>query len=191
MPTSPDRRTPGSLQPVPGSSGATRRPRGKDGLRQASRAALAALGATVLFLAGCSATPPDPAVTGFSPSASGAESKAAAPAPDATKTAPAGPSAPADTTAALRTRLTDALGRLAAGTPKPSTAQVRDALTGAGVATGSLEVSESTTPTGLAADSVEAAVRQEKDCVIGQVREGAVTVTVLPVLASGKCFVGS
>lgn len=191
MPTSPDRRTPGTLQSVPGSSGAHRRPRGKDGLRHATRAAGAALGATALFLTGCSATPPDPAVTGVAPSASGTEGKAATPAPAATKSATAGPPAAADATAALRTKVTDVLGRLAAGTPKPSTAQVRDALTGAGVATGSLEVSESTTPTGLAADSIEAAVRQEKDCVIGQVREGAVTVTVLPVLASGKCFVGS
>ncbi|MFP5312722.1 MAG: DUF6993 domain-containing protein, partial [Actinomycetes bacterium] len=37
----------------------------------------------------------------------------------------------------------------------------------------------------------EAAVLQGRDCVIGPVREGTVTVTVLPVLASGKCFVGS
>lgn len=151
----------------------------------------ATFGATVLFLAGCSSTPTDPAVTGVPPSASGAENKTATPAPAATKTAVAGPSAPAEASAALRSKLSDVLGRLAAGTPKPSTSQVREALTGAGIATGSLEVSESTTPTGLAADSIEAAVRQAKDCVIGQVREGAVTVTVLPVLASGKCFVGS
>jgi hypothetical protein len=54
-----------------------------------------------------------------------------------------------------------------------------------------LEVSQSRTPTGLEADAIEAAVRQGGDCVIGQVRDGAVAVTVLPVLASGKCFVGS
>lgn len=191
MPTSPDRRTPGTAPLAPGESGIHRRQRRKAGLRNAPRAAGAALGATVLFLTGCSAAPPDPAVTGVSSSAAGPKSKTAAPAPAATKTAASGPVAPADATAVLRTKLTDVLGRLAAGTPKPSTAQVRDALIGAGVAAGSLAVSESTTPTGLAADSIEAAVRQDKDCVIGQVREGSVTVTVLPVLASGKCFVGS
>ncbi|WP_455834654.1 DUF6993 domain-containing protein [Pseudarthrobacter siccitolerans] len=87
--------------------------------------------------------------------------------------------------------VTDALGRLAAGSPKPATAQVTDALTGAGIAPAVLQVSQSRTPTGLEADAIEAAVLQGKDCVIGQVRDGAVTVTVLPVLASGKCFVGS
>ncbi|RKO24223.1 hypothetical protein D7Z96_09365 [Pseudarthrobacter phenanthrenivorans] len=80
---------------------------------------------------------------------------------------------------------------MAAGAPKPSTAQVSDALAGAGIAPGVLEVSQSRTPTGLEADAIEAAVLQGDDCVIGQVRDGAVAVTVLPVLASGKCFVGS
>ncbi len=87
--------------------------------------------------------------------------------------------------------MTGALERLAAGSPKPATAQVTEALTGAGIAPASLQVSQSRTPTGLEADTIEASVLQGRDCVIGQVREGAVTVTVLPVLASGKCFVGS
>lgn len=91
----------------------------------------------------------------------------------------------------VRQTVTETLGRLAAGTPKPSTAQVSEALTGAGIAPGVLEVSQSRTPTGLEADAIEAAVLQGRDCVIGQVRDGAVAVTVLPVLASGKCFVGS
>lgn len=85
----------------------------------------------------------------------------------------------------------ETLGKLAAGTPKPATAQVSEALAGAGIAPGVLEVSQSRTPTGLEADAIEAAVLQGDDCVIGQVRDGAVAVTVLPVLASGKCFVGS
>lgn len=91
----------------------------------------------------------------------------------------------------MKRTVTDALAKLAAGTPKPATGQVSDALTGAGIAPSVLQVSQSRTPTGLEADAIEAAVLQGKDCVIGQVREGAVTVTVLPVLASGKCFVGS
>jgi hypothetical protein len=68
---------------------------------------------------------------------------------------------------------------------------VTEALTGAGVAAGALEVSESSTPTGLEADAIEAAVLQGSDCVVGQIRDGSVAVTVLPVLATGKCFVGS
>ena len=105
-----------------------------------------------------------------------------------------GGSSPAADTAATETvkrTVTETLTKLATGTPKPATAQVSDALTGAGIAPPVLQVSQSRTPTGLEADAIEAAVLQGKDCVIGQVREGAVAVTVLPVLASGKCFVGS
>ncbi len=92
---------------------------------------------------------------------------------------------------AMKQTVTDALGKLAAGTPKPATAQVTDALTGAGISPPALEVSASRTPTGLEADAIEAAVLQGTDCVVGQVRDGNVTVIVLPVLASGKCFVGA
>jgi len=91
----------------------------------------------------------------------------------------------------MRQTVTDVLTRLAAGTPKPAKAQLADALTGAGIPAANLEVSESRTPTGLEADAIEAAVLQGKDCVVGQVRDGGVTVSILPVLASGKCFVGS
>lgn len=105
--------------------------------------------------------------------------------------APTTTAAEAAATETVTKTVTDALGRLAAGSPKPATAQVTDALTGAGIAPAALQVSQSRTPTGLEADAIEAAVLQGKDCVIGQVRDGAVTVTVLPVLASGKCFVGS
>lgn len=107
--------------------------------------------------------------------------------------AAAGGRAPAEdpATAVLRQTVTDVLSRLAAGTPKPATAQVTEALTGAGIAPAALEVSESSTPTGLEADAVEAAVLQGSDCVVGQIRDGGVAVTVLPVLATGKCFVGS
>ncbi|MGF9646442.1 hypothetical protein AAIH32_00595 [Pseudarthrobacter oxydans] len=94
-------------------------------------------------------------------------------------------------TETVKKTVTDALGRLAAGSPKPATVQVTEALTGAGVDPAALQVSQSRTPTGLEADAIEASVLQGSDCVIGQVRDGAVTVTVLPVLASGKCFVGS
>lgn len=159
--------------------------------------AAAAFTASFLVLTGCSGAAQDPQVTGNSPAASASARAAsqgaatAVPTAEPTGTATPGPTGQVAAAAGLRTQVTDVLGRLAAGTPKPSRAQVRDALAGAGIDPGSLEVTESVTPTGLAADSIEAAVLQGKDCVIGQVREGAVTVTVMPVLASGKCFVGS
>lgn len=112
-----------------------------------------------------------------------------APAPSAPASVPAADATPA--TAALKQTLSDALNRLAAGTPRPATAQVREAVTGAGIPGAVLEISESRTPTGLEADAIEAAVLDGAECVIGQIRDGSVTVTVLPVLASGKCFVGA
>ena len=118
------------------------------------------------------ATPSDPATTGTTQPA-------------------ATPPAEDPAVAVMNQTVTDALVRLAAGTPKPATAQVTDALTGAGIAVPALEVSASRTPTGLEADAIEAAVLQGTDCVVGQVRDGSVTVTVLPVLATGKCFVGA
>jgi hypothetical protein len=137
----------------------------------------------VLALAAC---------TGGSPT--GAGQGAATPSELATtgSTQPA-PTSPAQdpAIAAMKQTVTDALGKLAAGTPKPATAQVTDALTGAGISAPALEVSASRTPTGLEADAIEAAVLQGTDCVVGQVRDGQVTVIVLPVLASGKCFVGA
>ncbi|MHC6593679.1 DUF6993 domain-containing protein [Arthrobacter sp. C152] len=110
--------------------------------------------------------------------------------PSADTSAAASATAAAATESMKRT-VTDTLTRLAAGTPKPATAQVSEALSGAGIDPALLQVSQSRTPTGLEADAIEAAVRQGGACVIGQVREGTVTVTVLPVLAGGKCFVGS
>jgi len=116
-------------------------------------------------------------------------------APTATqqRTARPGASAMAEdpATAVMKQTVTDALVRLAAASPKPATAQVTDALTGAGIPAAALEVSASRTPTGLEADAIESAVLQGTACVLGQVRDGNVTVTVLPVLASGRCFVGA
>jgi len=87
--------------------------------------------------------------------------------------------------------MADALGSLAAGNPKPGREQISAALTAAGVPARTLEVSAGRTPTGLDVDSIEAASVQGKNCVFGQIRDGKVTVTVLPVLSNGKCFVGA
>ncbi|MET3174919.1 UNVERIFIED_ORG: hypothetical protein ABIB52_002773 [Arthrobacter sp. UYCu721] len=158
---------------------------------RAGRAPAALAGSLVMVLALV-------ACTGGSPTGSG--QGAAAPGEVATPSGLATPGStqPAATspaedpaTAVMKQTVTDTLGRLAAGTPKPATAQVTDALTGAGIAPAALEVSASRTPTGLEADAIEAAVLQGTACVVGQVRDGSVSVTILPVLASGKCFVGA
>lgn len=165
-------------------------------LRDASRLSSAAVSALVLLagVTGCtggtaSEVRPGPtAPVAASPAAT--QTEAATPLADTASRAPA-PAADAAATETVKQTVTATLGGLAAAAPKPATAQVTDALTAAGIAPSALQVSQSRTPTGLEADAIEAAVLQGKDCVIGQVREGTVTVTVLPVLASGKCFVGS
>ncbi|EMY35244.1 hypothetical protein D477_005131 [Arthrobacter crystallopoietes BAB-32] len=64
------------------------------------------------------------------------------------------------------------------------------AMTDAGLPENAVEVSADITPTGLAVDAIEAAAPVEDSCIIGQVRDGEVAISVLPVLDSGKCFVG-
>lgn len=161
----------------------------------------ACLAAAVALTACTGGAQTEPAESTAAPAGASREASAspAVPEPPATAPTPAEAAAPANipataedpATAALKQTVTDVLGRLAAGTPRPATAQLIDALTGAGIVAAALEVSESRTPTGLEADAIEAAVLQGKNCVIGQVRDGGVSVTVLPVLVSGKCFVGS
>lgn len=53
-----------------------------------------------------------------------------------------------------------------------------------------IEVSVDRTPTGLDVDAIQAAGLIGDRCVVGEVREGAVSAVVLPVLATGLCFVG-
>lgn len=86
--------------------------------------------------------------------------------------------------------LTEALEALAAGEPSPNRDMIRDAFTAAGFAGDSVEVSLDVTPTGLAVDSIRGAAADKGSCTFGEVREGQVSVSVLPVLDSGFCFVG-
>ncbi|MFK4299243.1 hypothetical protein ABH924_004424 [Arthrobacter sp. GAS37] len=78
----------------------------------------------------------------------------------------------------------------AAATPKPAKDALRSQLVSAGIPASAVEVSASKTPTGLDVDAIGAAARLDKDCVMGEIRAGQVSVSGLPVLASGKCFVG-
>lgn len=162
---------------------------------------LAIGGLTAFWLAGCAegssptaqspTTPPSSTQAPAEPAGSGTVAPTEPGGPKPGTPAPSGATtAENPATAAMKQTVKDALSRLAAGTPKPATAQVVEALTGAGVAPAALEVSASRTPTGLEADAIESAVLQGKDCVLGHIRDGSVSVTVLPVLASGKCFVG-
>jgi hypothetical protein len=149
-------------------------------------AKIAVAGLVLWSLSACTAASgPDSAAT---PAATAGSAASGSPSPRPSAGAGAGPGT---ATAKLQKIMTDTLGAVAAAAPKPGTEQIRQALAAAGVPAATLEVSAGSTPTGLDVDSIEAASVQGKECVIGQIRNGKVTVTVLPVLASGKCFVGA
>lgn len=152
----------------------------------AGRFALAAT-AVALALSACSAPAPLPAVA-----SSGLQGPASTNGgPSGSSAAPGSATPGLDPAAAqLKATIESTLTSVAAANPKPGQEQLRTALLAAGIPAGSLEVSVSKTPTGLDVDAIEAAAPSGRNCVVGQVREGAVAVTVLPVLASGKCFVG-
>lgn len=82
------------------------------------------------------------------------------------------------------------LKKLVTANAKPEREAIRAALVSAGIPKANVEVSVSRTPTGLDVDAMEAAALTGENCVMGQIRDGGVVVTVLPVLATGKCFVG-
>jgi len=110
----------------------------------------------------------------------------------AATTPPSAPASAAPETPAekLSVKVNESLGSLAAGTKSPSRDQMKAAMVAAGANPETVEVSVDITPTGLAVDAMEAADVVEGQCVVGQVRDGQASVTVLPVLASGRCFVG-
>ncbi|HKU32138.1 MAG TPA: hypothetical protein VJQ60_16775 [Arthrobacter sp.] len=145
--------------------------------------------------AGCSA--PAPVVSGSSASASGSVSASPAPpssgsagTPSTQPSAGTGtPSANAATAKLVQT-MESTLKAVVSETSKPAQDVLRSRLESAGIPASAVEVSASKTPTGLDVDAIEAAARSGKDCVMGEIRDSQVSVSVLPVLASGKCFVG-
>lgn len=89
-----------------------------------------------------------------------------------------------------RERFISALQTLASKDNDPSREQIASAIKSAGFVSQDIEISNDTTPTGLDVDAMEAAVRVDGKCLVGQVRSGEATVASLPLLASGHCFVG-
>jgi len=104
--------------------------------------------------------------------------------------APSTPAQPPTAEQAFAERVQASLDKLGASTKAPNRDQMMAAMLEAGAVQEKVEVSIDITPTGLAVDAIEAASPVESACVIGQVRDGKAAVTILPVLASGRCFAG-
>ncbi len=87
-----------------------------------------------------------------------------------------------------------ALEALAGSRDAVTSDQVRAAIgagfTDADAVAESIEVSIDRTPTGLDVDAIQGAGLVDGTCIFGEVREGTVSVAVLPALATGLCFVG-
>ncbi len=152
--------------------------------------AMAVLLSATMALGGCALLPETGGAAEPGPeSPASPESRVAAPAKD-NPAEPEKPLAPVTAVEEFSKKLTGSLTALAAATKAPNREQMRAAMLKAGAVQETIEVSVDITPTGLAVDAIEAASPIAKECVIGQVRDGKVAVTVLPVLASGRCFVG-
>ncbi|MFT4148201.1 MAG: hypothetical protein QM632_05355 [Micrococcaceae bacterium] len=64
-----------------------------------------------------------------------------------------------------------------------------DAMTSLGFDSSHIQVSQVTTPSTEAPDSVQVAVQFENHCIVSDATQGKVNPVVLPILANGKCFV--
>ncbi len=155
----------------------------------------------VLFtLVSCAASPaPDdggdivtPATDAAGPVTTGALPED--PAPPATTPAATPTPSPDGDLAAVSGAVDSALRALAGSRDSVTSDQVRAAITegfsAAGAVAESVEVSIDRTPTGLDVDAIQGAGLTGGRCVFGEVREGVVSVVVLPALSSGQCFVG-
>lgn len=89
-----------------------------------------------------------------------------------------------------RERFKSALQELLAKDGDPSKEQIASAIEAAGFGSKDVEISNDTTPTGLEVEAIEAAVQLDGECIVAQLRHGKVAVTIMPVLATGHCFVG-
>lgn len=83
------------------------------------------------------------------------------------------------------------LEELAGTDPSPDRNGITEAFAAAGFAEAGVEVSADRTPTGLEVDAIQGAAVQGNECIFGEVRDGKVTVRILPVLDGGRCFVGN
>ena len=148
--------------------------------------------ALAVGLAGCSTEPNGQGTLDSGSSAapatdgSGADSSDGADGGADSSDGPAAPSVP-DAVGSLEVELR----KLAGTSPTPDRAGMTGAFAAAGFEPASVEVSADRTPTGLKVDAMQAAAVRDAQCIFGEVRDGAVTVSVLPVLSDGGCFIGN
>lgn len=118
------------------------------------------------------------------PSASATPSASLAPAPSPS-------TEPGDDPAVAKDKLATSLSALLSFSPEPSTVEIRDYLTKEGIKAENLQVSATTTPTGLKADATTVGWANGKNCIMGFIADQKSSVSVLPILPDGTCFIGT
>ncbi|WP_105030813.1 DUF6993 domain-containing protein [Arthrobacter ruber] len=169
------------------------------GRRPAATASILATAAVAVLALGSCSAPSTDAGRGTSSSATADQAAESLP-PDQGTAVPAPPASTADPAAPgtdiarVAASVEAAVRALAGGQESVTSDQVRGAVaqgfTDAAAVPESLEVSIDRTPTGLDVDAIQGAGLLQGSCVFVEVREGTVSASVLPVLASGRCFVG-
>ena len=74
--------------------------------------------------------------------------------------------------------------------PQMTSLEIADALVAAGFDRAALQVTEDTTRVGSRADSILFSILIERQCLLGQVADGAVATSLGDVLGTGRCLVG-
>ncbi|MBN9607052.1 MAG: hypothetical protein J0G30_10615 [Actinomycetales bacterium] len=151
--------------------------------RSIAAVALAASAATIaLALAGCVESPaPEPTTTRPSSTA-----PPASPAPTAPPTYD-----PEGSAADNQAYFDHVIAELVATNPNPKGRDLIDALVNGGFDKSAMEVTPDETSVRLDADAIQFSVRIGDDCLIGDWGGGTASSTVLPVLPTGTCLVGT
>lgn len=145
----------------------------------------------VLALTSCTAAPaPGTGTSGDSNSIDATPPPAPTAQPETSGATEAAPAGPDEIAVAVEVALQALAGAQDSVTSDDVRTAIGQGFADAGSVPETVEVSIDRTPTGLDVDAIQGAGRIGESCVIGEVREGTVTVTVLPVLATGLCFVG-
>lgn len=89
-----------------------------------------------------------------------------------------------------KAKLSQTLSALLSFNSSPSTTEIRDYLTKEGIPSANLQISATKTPTGLKADATEIGWANTDTCIMGFIADAKSSVSILPALPDGSCFVG-
>lgn len=135
---------------------------------------------TALALAGCTPTPDVP-----QPTPSETRTPTPTPTPSATPELVEG-----GTAGQNRPFVEFVIGQLLSSNSEPASLEIIDTLVASGFDRAAMQVTADTTRVGSRADSILFSILIDRQCLLGQVADGAVTTSLGDVLGTGRCLVG-